>query len=108
MLQIINFSFVSRMILITYHPWEKNVTGFCFILHSVVQMELQSYRSNFSRKEPPSVSWGAGVGDRKSRDAQVLRVPPGTRGNVFLVEDVLAVTVEGCHRHLVGRGQDYC
>lgn len=95
------------MILIMYHPWEKNITGFCFVLHSVVQIELQSYRSNFSRKDPLVSPGVQGWEDRKSPNAQVLRVPPGTCGNVFLVEDILAVTVEGCHRHLVGRGQEY-
>jgi len=79
------------MILIMYHPWEKKSHSI-FFLHSVVQMELQSRRSNFSRKEPPTVSWDAGVGDGESPDAQVLRVPPGTCGNAFLVGDV-----SGCH-----------
>lgn len=73
-----------------YHPWEKTVTLFFFflLLHSVVQLNYNLVGPISPRKNslvPPGMQ-GQEMGE--SPDAQVLRVPPGTFGNGFLVGDV--------------------
>lgn len=96
------------MILIMYHPWEKTVTLFFFFAFAFCRSaELQSRRSNFSKKELPSASWDAGVGDGRITRCTGFKSPSRDIWEwIFSWRRFLVVTAEGCYWRLAGRGQE--